>query len=307
MYLDLNENAMQITKLKVNDIVVKDRLRGVDSEKVERLKESIQRVGLIHPITVSGGVLVAGLHRLTAHKELGIEEIDCHIVDNDELLQKEIEIDENLYRNELTVLERGKWSDARTEVEKQLEIEYFQTPEEVKYELAKIESIAPEAKEKLKGTPYENNKTFLLDLAELSKDYQVSVTQDLTIRDVENIVKNKVRKERYPNKDKNQIKFQLDDEHIEKANKLIKMYKWKSIPELAKRMVESYLNAFFKEDREPVDNEILEVFDDLTKPDSRYQDVRRELNLIIKKGYGFYWTIPVLRTWGMDFGNYFMK
>ena len=282
MYLDLNENAMQITKLKLTDITVKERLRGVDSEKVARLKESILRVGLIHPITVSGGVLVAGLHRLTAHKELGIEEIDCHIVDNDELLQKEIEIDENLYRNELTVLEKGKMEAIKKKHEeewrkRQLEIEYFQTPEEVKYELAKIESIAPEAKEKLKGTPYENNKTFLLDLAELSKDYQVSVTQDLTIRDVENIVKNKVRKERYPNKDKNQIKFQLDDEHIEKANKLIKMYKWKSIPELAKRMVESYLNAFFKEDREPVDNEILEVFDDLTEnlTQEEYQDVRR--------------------------------
>lgn len=273
---------MQITKLKLTDITVKERLRGVDSEKVERLKESILRVGLINPITVSGGVLSAGYHRFTAFKELGLEEIDCHIIDDDELLQKEIEIDENLYRNELTVLERGKMEAIKKKHEeewrkRQLEIEYVQTPEEVKYELAKIESIAPEAKEKLKGTPYENNKTFLLDLAQLSKDYQVSVTQDLTIRDVENIVKNKVRKERYPNKDKNQIKFQLDDEHIEKANKLIKMYKWKSIPELAKRMVESYLNAFFKEDREPVDNEILEVFDDLTEnlTQEEYQDVRR--------------------------------
>ena len=52
---------MQITKLKLTDITVKERLRGVDSEKVERLKESILRIGLIHPITVSGGVLVAGL------------------------------------------------------------------------------------------------------------------------------------------------------------------------------------------------------------------------------------------------------
>ena len=80
---------MQITKLKLTDIIVKDRLRGVDSEKVERLKESILRIGLIHPITVSGGVLVAGLHRLTAFKELGLEEIDCHIIDDDELLKKE--------------------------------------------------------------------------------------------------------------------------------------------------------------------------------------------------------------------------
>jgi hypothetical protein len=284
MYLDLNENAMQITKLKVNDIVIKDRLRGVDSEKVARLKESILRLGLLHPITVSGGVLAAGLHRLTAFKELGYDEIDVHIVDDDKLLRDEIEIDENLHRNELTVLEKGKMEaiKKRNEEEwrkRQLNIEFVQTPEEVKYELAKIESIAPEAKEKLKGTPYENNKTFLLDLAELPKDYQVSVTQDLPIRDVKNIVKNKVRKERYPNKDKNQIKFQLDDEHKSKAEQFIKLYGFNSIPYLAKSMVVVYLNAFLKEpeDREPVDNEILEVFDDLTEnlTQEEYQDVRR--------------------------------
>lgn len=282
---------MQITKLKLTDITVKERLRGVDSEKVERLKESILRIGLIHPITVSGGVLVAGLHRLTAFKELGLEEIDCHVVDNDELLQKEIEIDENLYRNELTVLEKGKMEAIKKKHEeewrkRQLNIEFVQTPEEVKYELAKLERVVPEAKEILKGTAYENDKTVLLDLAELSKDAQVNVASTIKAREYERLKRGGVVsstlqtigvRERYPNKDKNQIKFQLDDEHIEMANKLIKMYKWKSIPELAKRMVESYLNAFFKEDREPVDNEILEVFDDLTENLTReeYQDVRR--------------------------------
>ena len=134
----------------------KRQIKGVDSEKVERLKESIQRVGLIHPITVSGGVLVAGLHRLTAHRELGIEEIDCHIIDDDELLQKEIEIDENLHRKELTVLERGKMESIKKKNEeewrkRQLTLEYFQTPEEVKYELAKLDKVTPEAKEMLKG------------------------------------------------------------------------------------------------------------------------------------------------------------
>ncbi len=260
---------MQIIKLKVEDIVVKDRLRGVDSGKVERLKESIQRVGLIHPITVSGGVLVAGLHRLTAHRELGIEEIDCHIIDDDELLQKEIEIDENLHRKELTVLERGKMEAIKKKNEeewrkRQLTLEYFQTPEEVKYELAKLENIASEAKQNLKGSAYENDKTFLIDLSELSKENQVSITKDLTVKNIEKIVKAKELKEKYPDKDKNQIKFQLTDEDLERAQKLVKMYNWRSVPDLARKMVETYLNAFFKDDKDPIDNDILGMFDDLT-------------------------------------------
>lgn len=267
--MGLNENDMQIKKLKVNDIVVKERLRGVDSGKVERLKESIQRVGLIHPITVSGGVLVAGLHRLTAYRELGIEEIDCHIVDDDELLQKEIEIDENLHRKELTVLERGKMEAIKKKHEeewrkRQLTIEYFQTPEEVKYELAKLENIAPEAKQNLKGSAYENDKTFLLDLSELSKENQVSITKDLTVKNIEKIVKAKELKKKYPDKDKNQIKFQLTDEDLERAQKLVKMYNWRSVPDLARKMVETYLNAFFKDDKDPIDDDILGMFDDLT-------------------------------------------
>ena len=260
---------MQIIKLKVEDIVVKDRLRGVDLGKVERLKESIQRVGLIHPITVSGGALVAGLHRLTAHRELGIEEIDCHIIDDDELLQKEIEIDENLHRKELTVLERGKMEAIKKKNEeewrkRQLTLEYFQTPEEVKYELAKLENITPEAKQNLKGSAYENNKTFLIDLSELSKENQVSITKDLTVKNIEKIVKAKELKEKYPDKDKNQIKFQLTDEDLERAQKLVKMYNWRSVPDLARKMVETYLNAFFKDDKDPIDNDILGMFDDLT-------------------------------------------
>lgn len=229
---------MQITKLKLTDITVKERLRGVDSEKVERLKESILRIGLIHPITVSGGVLVAGLHRLTAFKELGLEEIDCHVVDNDDLLQKEIEIDENLYRNELTVLEKGKMEaiKKRNEEEwmkRQLIIQYDTTyPVETRYELSKLESISVEAKENIKGSVLENDKTFLMGLAELSKDNQVSITRDLAtkiIPDVQQLVKREDVKEKYPDKDKNQFKFQLSDEYMVKAKKLVKMYKF-SIP-----------------------------------------------------------------------------
>ncbi|HBR32660.1 MAG TPA: hypothetical protein DD733_11325, partial [Clostridiales bacterium] len=179
--MEIKTENMQITKLKLTDITVKERLRGVDSEKVERLKESILRVGLINPITVSGGVLSAGYHRLTAFKELGLEEIDCHIIDDDELLKKEIEIDENLYRNELTVLEKGKMEAMKKKNEeewmkRQLVIQYDTTyPVETRYELSKLESISVEAKENIKGSVLENDKTFLMGLAELSKDNQVSI------------------------------------------------------------------------------------------------------------------------------------
>lgn len=277
---------MQITKLKLTDITVKERLRGVDSEKVERLKESILRIGLIHPITVSGGVLVAGLHRLTAFKELGLEEIDCHVVEDDELLQKEIEIDENLYRNELTVLEKGKMEaiKKRNEEEwmkRQLIIQYDTTyPVETRYELSKLESISVEAKENIKGSVLENDKTFLMGLAELSKDNQVSITRDLAtkiIPDVQQLVKREDVKEKYPDKDKNQFKFQLSDEYMVKAKKLVKMYKWRSVANLARKMVESYLDAFFKDEKDPVDNDILGMFDDLSGNISRdeYQSTKK--------------------------------
>ena len=261
---------MIITKLKVNDIVVKDRLRGVDSEKVERLKESILRLGLINPITVSGGVLIAGLHRLTAFKELGLDEIDCNVVDDDELLNKEIEIDENLHRNELTVWERGKMEVLKKKHDeewqkRQLRIQYDTIiPAETTYELAKIDSITPEAKENLIGSVYENDTKFLLDISELDKERQVSVTKNLSVKNVEQLVKAQIIKEANPDKDKNQIKFQLDDDHFEKVKKLVKMYRWKTIPELARKMMESYLNAFFKEDKNPCDNDILGMFEDLS-------------------------------------------
>ena len=275
---------MQITKLKVKDIVVKERLRGVDSEKVERLKESILRSGLIHPITVSGGVLVAGLHRLTAFKELGLEEIDCHIIDDDELLKKEIEIDENLYRNELTVLEKGKMEAMKKKNEeewmkRQLVIKYDTTyPVDTRYELSKLESISIEAKENIKGSVLENDKTFLMGLAELSKDNQVSITRDLSdkiVTDVSRLVKRESIKEKYPDKDRNQIKFQTDDDHMEMAQKFIKMYRWRSVPDLVRKLFESYLNAFFREDKEPSDDEILDMFDGLSGNISReeYQSV----------------------------------
>src|SRR3984885_3890151 len=85
--------------------------RAVDPDAVARLKNSIAVAGLLHPITVAkrdGGYrLLAGAHRLTAFRELGMERISANIVELDDLHAELVELDENLARNELSPAERS--------------------------------------------------------------------------------------------------------------------------------------------------------------------------------------------------------
>jgi len=93
------------------DIVVGDRLRALDRESVERLKESISRIGLKTPISVRSGeqgwTLVSGRHRLEACIELGMDEVPVVAETGSELEARLWEIAENLHRAELTALERA--------------------------------------------------------------------------------------------------------------------------------------------------------------------------------------------------------
>jgi ParB family transcriptional regulator, chromosome partitioning protein len=85
--------------------------RAVDPDAVVRLTNSIAVVGLQHPITVAkrdGGYrLLAGAHRVTAFRELGMERISANIVELDDLRAELVELDENLARNELSPAERS--------------------------------------------------------------------------------------------------------------------------------------------------------------------------------------------------------
>jgi ParB/RepB/Spo0J family partition protein len=93
--------------------VPEGRLRQLDENKVAEIATSIEAIGLINPIIVrdrdrDGSVitLVAGRHRLAAAKRLGMEEIDCVIVEGDDVECRLLEISENLHRAELTLDER---------------------------------------------------------------------------------------------------------------------------------------------------------------------------------------------------------
>src|SRR5262245_15694129 len=71
---------------------------------IEILADSINRLGLIHPIVVTrDGTLVAGERRLAACKQLGWGNISCQYVDElDELHLRAIELEENIKRTDLT-------------------------------------------------------------------------------------------------------------------------------------------------------------------------------------------------------------
>lgn len=96
-----------------DNIQVSQRVRPLSESKVRELMESIRELGLLNPITVTDeGLLVAGYHRLEACRRLAAEDEAYAIVpvsffEQDEKA-RQAEIAENLFRNELSVLERAE-------------------------------------------------------------------------------------------------------------------------------------------------------------------------------------------------------
>jgi hypothetical protein len=114
---------MRRETINIDNILVTGSRRPVSDEAVDRLAESIRRIGLQHPVSVryveeyetSDGevvngavILVAGRHRLEACKKIGLSEIECTVDDLTEDQARMWEIAENLHRAELTALERSE-------------------------------------------------------------------------------------------------------------------------------------------------------------------------------------------------------
>lgn len=102
--------------VKISDIVVPaDRSRALDKNYAIVLADGLERDGLFHPIQVrrtpnaKGGkfTLVSGLHRLEAARNLGWAEIEAKIVEANATEALRLEIEENLRRYDLTVLDRA--------------------------------------------------------------------------------------------------------------------------------------------------------------------------------------------------------
>jgi hypothetical protein len=95
-----------------NHIIVGERLRPFNAERVAELERSIAAIGLQTPITIryvdGKPILVTGGHRLHAVKNLGWSEIPVREFDGDDRAARMWQIAENLHRAELTVLERSE-------------------------------------------------------------------------------------------------------------------------------------------------------------------------------------------------------
>ncbi len=106
-----------LKSIPLSSILVGDRARPVDVEHATAIAGSMVDRGLINPITVratpaaQGGktpyTLVAGGHRLEAARMNGWEEIEAIVVSADAAEAQLIEISENLFRNELSALDRA--------------------------------------------------------------------------------------------------------------------------------------------------------------------------------------------------------
>ena len=113
------ESKVQLVmKRRISEITIPDvRQRTINHRKVQALAKSIERIGLLNPITVNKhNTLIAGAHRLEACKLLGWDEIECVVLDCDELRSKLIEIDENLIRNDLDAIAIGEHAIQRDEI-----------------------------------------------------------------------------------------------------------------------------------------------------------------------------------------------
>ncbi len=146
---------IQILQIKVSD----NRL-GADREAVQKLADSISKVGLLNPITVDQEyTLIAGLHRLEAVKLLSWTEIACTVSSLDGLQAELAEIDENLIRHELDVVDESDQLARRKEIYEAL---YPQTKRGAKNQYTRNLDV-------LTDTVTVSKKSFVDDTAETMK------------------------------------------------------------------------------------------------------------------------------------------
>ena len=203
--------------IKINDIVIGSRRRKLNKDKVSVLAESMKLIGQLEPLTITrDNVLLAGWHRLEAAKSLGWDEIKAEVFDGNEVECELAEIDENLMRNDLTVLEQGehlarrqeligrnvgRYPNTATVAELKTTPEIaksngeiispLKTTEEIARDIGLTErsaqqrmqaarKIIPEVKEIIRDTEIADSTTQLLQLARLDPDKQLEVARNIT-------------------------------------------------------------------------------------------------------------------------------
>jgi len=111
---------VELATRKLSEITAKSEYLRIQTD-VDTLKKSIEKIGLINPITINkNNELLAGARRFQAVSELNWDEVTVHIVDKDLLEQELISIDENLVRSPLSNLELEKCLNRGREIYEEL-------------------------------------------------------------------------------------------------------------------------------------------------------------------------------------------
>jgi ParB family transcriptional regulator, chromosome partitioning protein len=119
-----NEAMPLVQNLEISAVhVPDDRLRQVKPDFVALYAQQLKSgrvLPAVHVRQTPNGkapyTLVSGAHRLAAHKEAGLAEIAVVVVAANAEQSRELEIEENLFRNELSALERIQTVSAYREI-----------------------------------------------------------------------------------------------------------------------------------------------------------------------------------------------
>ena len=216
----------EFKRISINQIAVPDRLRAVEEEHALAIAQSIVEHGLLNPITVRSTpaagkgqtpyTLVAGAHRLRAFEINDEVEIEALVIEADKDEAQLVEIVENIFRNELSVMDRAVfvqsyrdvWEAKYGKVEagrpgnranlSQLfadETEKGSFSEHVadrmglsKRSVERLNKIAqnltPKLREKLRGTPFADNQSVLLNLSKRAPTEQAKIASGLDKADL---------------------------------------------------------------------------------------------------------------------------
>ena len=102
---DRRQHHHKVLEIDIDEIEVGETLIPIDQRRVDALVESIRQIGLLQPIVVTTGRLIAGFHRLEACRKLEWATISATIVDGLDAIDFELaSVDENLNRHQLSAV-----------------------------------------------------------------------------------------------------------------------------------------------------------------------------------------------------------
>ena len=195
------EKPAAVVEIPLEKIKVSTRLRGTDHSKVQDIAESVEGIGLLHPITVSQHGdrfhLLSGMHRLEAFRTLKRQSIPANIKDADPLIEELIEVEENLVSSRLSAIDEARfivrWEEILTALGRRAKqgdnrwVRSGLTNEELaknrgmskrSYQFTKsIANLNTEVQDILNETDFANSKMDMVTLAKETDEVQLEVAR----------------------------------------------------------------------------------------------------------------------------------